>query len=397
MLGVQAMRRRRLSGVLNHEDARRSARRVLPRLLFDYIDGGADDEVTLRRNSEAFDDLWLRPRMGEWTPRPVLATEVLGTELSMPVLTAPCGGMRLVHPAGDLAVARGAERAGVESVVPSGGGYSLDQVASASGPRWFQLYKFSDPVLMEAIVERARRSGYRVLVATIDTAIAGNRERDFRNGFSYNLRINAKSAFHLGPQMARRPGWVHRFWRDGMPFELPNTAGSGSDGRAMPITEMGRTGAESFSPTWRDVARLREVWDGPLAVKGVLTGDDARRAVDLGADAVVVSNHGGRQLDGVPAAIDALPEVVDAVGGSAEVLLDGGVRRGGDVVRAVALGARAVLVGRLVVWGLAAGGEPGVVHVLEMLRSQMIRTMCLMGCASVAELDAGWLRARRTD
>lgn len=246
-------------------------------------------------------------------------------------------------------------------------------------------------------MERARRSGYRVLVATIDTAIAGNRERDFRNGFSYNLRINAKSAFHLGPQMARRPGWVHRFWRDGMPFELPNTAGSGSDGRAMPITEMGRTGAESFSPTWRDVARLREVWDGPLAVKGVLTGDDARRAVDLGADAVVVSNHGGRQLDGVPAAIDALPEVVDAVGGSAEVLFDGGVRRGGDVVRAVALGARAVLVGRLVVWGLAAGGEPGVVHVLEMLRSQMIRTMCLMGCASVAELDAGWLRARRTD
>lgn len=381
----------RLGRVLSYEDARRSARRTLPRLLFDYVDGAADSELTMRRNTECFDRIRLRPRAGEWTPAPKVTTKVLGTELSMPVLTAPCGGMRLVHPDGDMAVARAALRTGVAPVVPSGGGYSLEEVASVTGPQWFQLYKFSHQAGMEGLVERARNSGHQVMVATIDTGIAGNRERDFRNGFGYDLRINARSALRLGPQMARRPGWTFRFWRDGMPFELPNTARFGSDGRAMSLTEMARGGAESFSPTWRDIAWIRGAWDGALVVKGVLTGDDARRAVDLGADGVVVSNHGGRQLDGVPATVEALPEVVNAVGDSVEVLLDSGIRRGGDVLKALALGAKAVLVGRPVVWGLAIGGEAGVVHVLEQLRSQIIRNMVLMGCRSVDELGTDWL------
>ncbi|MEV5412171.1 alpha-hydroxy acid oxidase [Thermopolyspora sp. NPDC052614] len=395
MYVTKIRQQRRLAGVLNYADARRRAWKVLPRLLFDYIDGGADDELTMRDNVERFGELRLRPRTGEWVPVPELSTEVLGTALSMPVLTAPCGGMRLVHPDGDLAIARAAARAGVAPVVPSGGGYSLEEVAaSAEGPRWFQLYKFSNRAGMEGLVERARDAGYHALVMTIDTNIAGNRERDFRNGFGYDLRINVRNALRLGPQMARRPGWAFRFWRDGMPFELPNTAPFGSDGRAMSLTEMARSGAESFSPTWHDVALVRKVWNGALVVKGVLAGDDARQAVDLGADAVVVSNHGGRQLDGVPAAIDALPEVVAAVGGAAEILLDGGVRRGGDVVKALALGAKAVLLGRPIVWGLAVAGEAGAVHMLELLRAQIIRTMCLMGCPSVTRLGAEWLWER---
>lgn len=384
-------RKYRLAGVLDYADVRQAARRVLPRLLFDYVDGGADDELTMRRNSSRLNEISLRPRTGTWVPRPDLATEVLGVKLSMPVLTAPCGGMRLVHPDGDLAVARAAGRAGLVPVVPSGGGFSLEDVATVGGAQWFQLYKFGSRSGMEMLVDQARRAGCRALVVTVDTAVAGNRERDFRNGFSYDLRINATSAFRLGPQLARRPGWTMRFVRDGMPFELPNTARFGSDGRAMPLTEMGREGAESFSPTWQDIERIRQDWDGPLVVKGVLTGDDARRAVDLGADGVVVSNHGGRQLDGVPATIDVLPEVVAAVGDSVDVLFDSGVRRGGDVVKALALGAKAVLVGRPVVWGLAVGGEAGVDHVLDLLRAQLVRTMCLLGCASVTQLDASWL------
>lgn len=383
------MRDRRLSGVLNYADARRIARRVLPRLLFDYVDGGADDEVTMRCNSARLGDVRLRPRTGTWVPRPDLATEVLGVRLSMPLLTAPCGGMRLVHPDGDVAVARAAVRAGVVPVVASGGGFSLEDVAAVGGAQWFQLYKFGSRAGMDMLVEQA--AGCRALVVTVDTAVGGNRERDFRNGFSYDLRVNAKSAVRLGPQFMRRPGWTWRFVRDGMPFELPNTARFGSDGRAMSLTEMGRAGAESFSPTWEDIGRIRRRWDGPLVVKGVLTGADARRAVDLGADGVVVSNHGGRQLDGVPATVDALPEVVAAVGASVDVLFDSGVRRGGDVVKALALGAKAVLVGRPVVWGLAIAGEAGVDHVLELFRAQLVRTMCLLGCASVAELDASWL------
>ncbi len=391
MLSRTDLAERRLAGLLTYADARRRARRALPRLLFDYVDGGAGDELTMRRNAARFAELRLRPRTGEWVPTPRLATEVLGTELSMPVLTAPCGGMRLVHPDGDVGVARAAARAGVAPVVPSGGGHSLDEVAAAGGVQWFQLYKFSHRPGMETLVERAHRAGYRAVVATIDTPIAGNRERELRSGFSYDLRINAAGAVRLGPQLVRRPCWAFRFWRDGMPFELPNTAPFGSDGRAMSLTEMTRSGAESFSPTWDDLGWLRAAWDRALVVKGVLTGEDARRAVDLGADAVVVSNHGGRQLDGVPATIDALSEVVAAVGDSAQVLLDGGVRRGADVVKALALGARAVLLGRPVVWGLAVAGEAGVVHVLELLRSELMRTMSLLGCPSVTGLDPGWL------
>jgi isopentenyl diphosphate isomerase/L-lactate dehydrogenase-like FMN-dependent dehydrogenase len=328
--------------------------------------------------------------MGVWVRAPTLRTTVLGTELSMPVMTAPCGGMRLVHPAGDLAVARGAAAAGTAHVASSASGYPLEEIAAAAGPQWFQLYRLGTREGMEVLVRRAQAAGYAAIVVTIDTPVPGHRQRDVRNGFTYAIRVNAANATRLAPQLLRRPAWVWRYWRDGMPFDLANSAQMSRDGTPLPLTEMANATAPQ-SLTWEDVAWVRANWEGPLVVKGVLGAEDARRAVDAGAEGVLVSNHGGRQLEGAPATIDVLPEVVAAVGHEAEVLLDSGVRRGGDVLKALALGARAVLVGRPYVWGLALGGQRGVEHVLGVLRSEMSRTMQLLGCPSVHDLDDSWL------
>jgi isopentenyl diphosphate isomerase/L-lactate dehydrogenase-like FMN-dependent dehydrogenase len=376
---------------LGHEDARREAYRRLPRGIFEYIDGGAEDEVTLTRNLEAFRSLAFRPRMGVSVSSPVLETRVLGRILTFPVLVAPCGGMRLVHPEGDLGVARGAEQVGIVHIASSASGFSLEDIAAVSGEHWFQLYRFGYRETMELLVERAQTAGYGALVVTVDTVVPGYREKDFRNGFSYSMRVNARNAIKLAPQLLRRPQWLYGYWRDGMPFELPNTASMMGRGNALPVTEMGRGSLASHSPSWDEIAWIRENWKAPLVIKGILTTEDARRAADAGADGVVVSNHGGRQLDGAPATMAVLPEIVVAVGDELEILLDSGVRRGSDVVKALAMGAKAVLVGRLPVWGLATGGTDGVVRVLQLLRSEMVRTMRLMGCESVHDLDVSWL------
>jgi len=238
-------------------------------------------------------------------------------------------------------------------------------------------------------VTRAKAAGYQAIVATVDTQVGSKRERNWRNGFSYSMRVNAANALKLGPQLAPRPFWLARYVRDGMPFQLANTAGMTRDGVPMSLPEMGRR--ESNSPTWEDVAWVRQNFDGPVLVKGVLTAEDARRVLDLGCDGVVVSNHGGRQLDAAPATIDVLPEVVAAVGAQMEVLVDGGVRRGSDVLKALALGAKAVLIGRPYVWGLALAGQDGVSHVLEVLRAELTQSMQLMGCSSIHDLDHTWL------
>jgi L-lactate dehydrogenase (cytochrome) len=240
-------------------------------------------------------------------------------------------------------------------------------------------------------VTRAKAAGYKAIVATLDTQVVSKRERDWRNGFSYSMRPNLANVLKLGPQLAPRPFWIARYVRDGMPFQVANTAAMARDGVPMLLSEMGR-GATS-SPTWEEVAWVRDNFDGPVLVKGVLTADDCRRALDLGCDGVVVSNHGGRQLDGVPATIQVLPEIVAAVGDRMEILLDGGVRRGSDVLKALALGAKAVLIGRPYVWGLALGGQDGVAHMLELLRAEMKRSMQLMGCESVHDLDHSWVGA----
>jgi isopentenyl diphosphate isomerase/L-lactate dehydrogenase-like FMN-dependent dehydrogenase len=386
---------RRLEAVLNVSDARAAARRTLPKALFEYVDGGAEDELTLARNERAFHDLTFRPRMGLINAEPKLGTTVLGTPVSMPVLTAPCGGMRLVHPDGDMGVARAAAAAGTIPVVPAAAGVSLEEVAARvpAGPRWFQLYRFHDPKLMAGLVERAQAAGYQAMVMTMDTVVPGNREQDRRNGFSYNMRINARSAVRQAPRLARHPAWLSRFVRDGMPFELANIAGP--DGQRMALPAMSRMAADSQSPTWDDVEWVRDRFHGPVVVKGILTADDARRAVNAGAVAVIVSNHGGRQLDGAPATIDVLPEIVAAVGPDVAVLLDSGVRRGNDVLKALAQGARAVLIGRAAAWGLAIGGQAGVERMLDIMRAQILRSMRLMGLTDVCELNAAWVERSR--
>lgn len=395
MASHKASQMRRFERVRSYEDARKAARKVLPKSIFEYVDGGAEDEITLRRNVDEFRDVELRPQSGVWVPKVDLRTSVLGEEISMPVISAPCGGMRLIHPEGDKGVAHGVAQSDTIFTATSASGFTLEEIASVPGRKWFQLYRFSNRHAMEDLTLRAQAAGYSALVATIDTSVAGNRERDYRNGFSYDMRINLGSAARLGPQVARRPLWLYRYVKDGMPFELPNTAQLARDGKPLLLSEMTRPGAESHSPSWEDIGWLRENWRGPLIVKGILTALDARRAADSGADAVVVSNHGGRQLDGAPPSLGALPEVLDKVGDSVEVLLDSGIRRGSDVVKAVSLGATAVLVGRMPVWGLAVGGSTGVSHVLEILRTEMIRTMQLMGCPSVASLDETWVQRSR--
>lgn len=388
---LATLRTRRIKKVQSYADARRVARRVLPRAVFDYVDGGAEDEVTMRRNVAAFQELMFRPRMGVLNPAPDLTTSVLGTPIKMPVLTAPCGGMRLVHPDGDIGIANAAAKAGTIHVTSSASCFPLEEIASRSsaGPLWFQLYRFYSRELMENLVGRAQAAGYQAMVVTVDTQVVGKREKDTRNGFSYNLRINPKNALLMLPQMVTRPEWVYGFVRDGMPFQASNTVGP--DGKPLLLTTMGRASTDTQSPTWEDMAWIRDNWKGPMLVKGILTAEDARRCEDIGAEGVIISNHGGRQLEGAPATMDVLPEIVAAVGDRLDVLLDSGVRRGNDVLRAVALGAKAVLVGRITAMGLAIGGQAGVEWMLSLLRSEMVRSMRLMGAKSVADLDPSWV------
>ena len=378
---------RQLSQILNYDDARAAARAVLPRFLFRDVEHGSEDELTLHRNRQSFREVRFLPRMAVENPAPRIGTSLFGVELELPVLIAPMARSRLVHPDGDLAMARAAATGGTIQVVASGSGFPLEKVCPAGGgPKWFQVARLVSGELTEHLAERAERAGYRALVVTVDAPVSGSRERS-RRDVPYGALENA---VRMAPQLAARPGWLYRFWRDGMPSRTPNTEGWTVSGQAVPAGPGGAAG-HSNAPTWAEIARLRELWGGPLLVKGLLAPDDARRAADAGADGIIVSNHGGRQLDGAPGTLDALPGVVAAVDGRLEVLLDGGIRRGGDVVKALALGARAVLVGRFAMWSLAAGGQAGVERMLAILRADLVRTMRLVGCTSVDDLDRSWL------
>lgn len=377
------------------EDVRRAARRRTPRMVFDYVDGGARSEVTMRANRAAFDDLVFRPRMAVPVAAPDLSTTVLGTRVELPVLLAPCGGLRAVHPDGESGAARAAHRAGTVFCLSSAAGMTIEDVAAAApGPRWFQLYFLGGRAGAERLVARAAAHGYDALVVTVDTVVAGVRERDVRNGMTAGPYVNARNIVRFAPHVAVRPRWLWNFARDGFSVDVANAAALGPGGTPMSAVDAS-TGMYAEPPTWDDMAWLRSQWPGRLVVKGVLTAEDARRAVDLGADAVVVSNHGGRQLDGAPATVRALPAIVDAVGDRAEVLLDSGVRRGTDVIKAVALGARAVMIGRAFVYGLGAHGEPGVDAVLALLRDDVRNNLQLLGCPSVAALDRSFLEPPR--
>lgn len=375
--------------VINIEDLRRRARRRLPRVVFNYVDGGADDEVTLRENCRVFQDVTFRPRQAVAMAGVDLRTRVLGSDLAFPALLAPIGYLRLIHPRGELAAARAAGAAGMGFIQSTISGHALENTREASpGPVGYQLYLVGGRAASEAAIERARAAGFSALYVTVDTPVAGLRERDFRGGMRELLGRRFASKLRFLPQFVVRPRWLAGFLRDGGLPKLENVVIPGEG--PMPLIDV--VGALARSRvTWDDFHWIRRAWPGPLVAKGVLTGDDARRAIDHGATGVVVSNHGGRQLDGASAALRALPEVVAAVGGQAEVLMDGGIRRGSDIVKAICLGARAVLVGRAYVYGLAAAGQAGVTRALEILRVDVERTLKLLGCPSIAALDRSYV------
>ncbi len=375
--------------IVNIEDLRRAAKRRLPRAVFDYIDGGADGEVTLRANCRAFEEVVFRPRSAVATPVVDLRTTVLGTEIAFPLILAPVGSSRMFFPRGEERAAAAAGAAGTIYILSTLSGCRLEDVAAASrGTVWYQLYLLGGREAASAAIARAKAAGFRALVVTIDTPVAGLRERDLRNSARQLTSPNLMERWpHLG-QFLARPRWLAAFLRDGGTMSFPNVVLPGQG--PMPYADVGAA-LEASAVSWADLAWIRDLWRGPLVIKGVHTADDARRAVDGGAAAVVVSNHGGRQLDGVAATLRVLPEVVAAVGGRTEVLLDGGIRRGGDIAKAVSLGARAVLAGRAYAYGLGAAGGDGVTRAIEILRSDLVRTLKLLGCASVSALDRSFV------
>ena len=388
--------------VINIEDLRRIAKRRLPRVVFDYIDGGAEAELTLRANRQAFEAVTFRPRCAIATSTCNLRTTVLGTSLSMPLILAPVGSCRLMYPRGEEAAARAAGRAGIIYTLSTLSGCRLEDVAAASeGPVWYQLYLVGGRDCALAAIERARKAGFSALVVTIDTAVAGMRERDIRNGAKELLSGNLREILPFVRQLFTKPRWLAAFLADGGLMKFANVI---IPGKGPMLYADVTTALEQAVVSWQDLSWIRDAWNGPIIIKGVHTGEDARRAVDVGANALVVSNHGGRQLDGVAPTLQMLPEVLSAVGDRVEVLLDGGIRRGSDIVKALCLGARAVLTGRAYAYGLGAAGEVGVTRAIEILRTDLIRTLKLLGCASIAHLDrsfidfpAEWLRKQLCD
>jgi len=370
-------------------DLRLAAKKRLPRAVFDYIDGGADAEWTLRENSRIFDDVRFRPRSAVATPSCDLRTTVLGQEIELPFILAPVGSSRMFWPRGEEAAARAAGEAGTIYTLSTLSGCAVRDVRAATrGPLWYQLYIIGGREVAMAGIERAKECGASALVVTIDTPVAGMRERDVRNGVKELVSGAPFTMFPYVFQFLARPRWLAGYLRDGGLMKFPNIVLK--DG-PMPYADVGAA-LESAMVSWSDFAWIRDTWKGPIIAKGVHAADDALQAIDHGASAVIVSNHGGRQLDGVAATLSVLPEVVDAVKGRIEVLLDGGIRRGSDIVKALSLGARAVLIGRAYAYGLGAAGGPGVTRAIDILRTDVVRTLKLLGCASVRQLDASFVQ-----
>jgi len=380
----------RLDKAHNIADLRRLARRRLPAPVFHYIDGGADDELTLARNTCAFDDYELLPAQLSNVGRIDTATTLFGQRIEWPVMISPTGGSKLFHAGGETAVARAAQRHGMIYSLSTLGTTTIEEAARASeGPKLYQVYVFRDRALTEEFIERCKAAKYAALCLTVDTPVAGNRERDFVHGFSASPRSRLRQV----ASFALHPGWLYRALIK-HELEMVNltqsAVGQSIEGsiRDFIDRELERT------LTWRDVEWLRERWDGPLVIKGVQTVDDCRKAADAGATAVMLSNHGGRQLESAPAPIDCVADVADALRDRLEIVCDGGIRRGNHVVKALAAGANAVSVGRAYLWGLAAGGETGVDRALAILREEFERTMALVGCNSVAKLGRSYVRRR---
>ena len=366
-------------------DLRLIARRRLPRAVFDYIDGGADDEGTLRANMADFDSVMLKQRVLAQVGATRLETTILGSAAAAPLMIAPTGLPNLAWPDADLILAREAAAAGIPLVLSSYSGSTLEESAGVgSGRRWFQLYVFKDRSISEGLVRRAQAAGYEALVVTVDVPVVGKRRRDVRSGFTVPLTLTPASMLDF----ALHPRWCLDILRHGVP-RMRNFAGAAG---ARPSTHAALVNSQ-LDPalSWDIIPWLRGCWKGPLLIKGILTRDDAAEAMARGADGIIISNHGGRQLDGVPSSIRALEQIAPGVGPDVPLFLDGGVRRGSDVVRAVALGAKAVLIGRPTLYAAAAGGADGVRRCLQILFEDMHRTLAHIGRSSMADVDADCL------
>jgi len=378
-----------LERTVNVDDLRHLARKRAPRPVFDYVDGGADGEVTLRDNRRSWDAILFRPRNAVHVPQPDLRVSVFGCDYAMPFLLAPIGFSRMIHAQGEPAVAAAAGEAGIGFCMSSFSGYACETVAArAQAPLWYQLYLGGGREVTEATLKRVWHAGFQVLAVTIDTNAPGNRERDLHNGAPSLMSGNYLRMLPYLPSVVCKPRWMAQFLadRDAMFFpniQLPGTgACPAADVRAM------LTGAVV---TWADLTWIRQAWPGPMLAKGVLTADDARRAFDTGCVGVIVSNHGGRQLDTCSPTVRALPEVVRAAHGQGPVLVDGGIRRGGDILKALCMGASACLVGRAYAYGLMAAGSAGVARAIAILKADLERTMALLGCSSVRDLDGSFV------
>ena len=378
-----------LSGVHNTWDLRDLARRRLPRAIFEYVDRGSEDDAAVKTNRAALDRVKIRPRsLVDVTKRDQSVT-LFGKVRKMPIIIGPTGGAGLTWYDAELCLARAAARAGIPATIATAATVPMEKIAAeATAGYWQQLYLWNDRSLSHQIMERANKASAEVLMLTVDTAVGSNREHNARNGFSNPFKLTPKIALDI----ARHPRWVaatmgRYMMNGGMPRFVNYPEGARQKVTGAPISQ-------SLSPSvsWSDVKEIRAMWPRVFMLKGVMSPDDARRAADHGVDASVVSNHGGRQLDASEATIDALPDIVAAVGDRMTVLFDSGVRRGTDVVKALALGAKAVLVGRATLFAAAAAGEPGVDRALAMLRDEIDRTLALCGCRNISEVDASLIR-----
>jgi len=375
---------------VNIDDLRKLAQRRVPRAVFDYIDGGADGEITLRENRRVWGDIFFRPRNAVATPKCDTRVNVLGSDLALPMILAPLGSSRMFHPSGELAAAKAAGEAGIAYTLSTFSGYSFEELAAAStSPLWYQLYLAGGREVVEATLARAWKSHFQALAVTIDTNGPGMRERDFRNGAP---QLMGRSLFAMLPftsQVIVRPKWAAGFLIDrGKAMHYANVIIPGKG--PLPAADVQNSLRDSVV-TWADLKWIRAAWPGHILVKGVITGDDARRAIDAGVSGLIVSNHGGRQLDTCLPTARALPEVLEAVGGKTEVFVDGGIRRGADIVKAICMGAKAVLIGRAYGYGLAAGGQGGVARAIAILKADIERTLVLLGCPSIRQLDRSYV------
>ena len=366
----------------NIEDLRRIAKRRLPRAVFDFFDGAAEDEITLRANRAAFERVRIAPKMLSGVARIDTATSILGAPSALPIAVGPTGGIGFGWPFGDVGVARAAAAAAIPYTLSTMATASIERIAREAGGRlWFQAYIFQQRDMTLGLVERARQFGYEALMVTVDVPVGGKRERDFHNDFAIRFRFTPRNV----RDFATRPLWVLAILRYGMPA-LENVVGLAPEAKSTAeiASSVGQFWDADFD--WDGLKAMRDRWPGKMLVKGILRADDAERLAAMGVDAVVVSNHGGRQLDGAIAGLDALPAVVRAVKGRMSVLVDGGVRRGVDAVKAVALGAEAVMLGRATLYGACAAGEAGAARALEILRDELVRAMQLSGVRSIPEI-----------